>query len=118
MQADEDIGKVAQATPTAAAKALELFMASLTVKAAQEATNAGTKRITVNHLKAAIARDSNFDFLTSICESAADEEKSGGGGGKKGRGKSEDVSDDEAGFGGSGVVKGGKKRKGSDDDVD
>ena len=91
MQADEDIGKVAQATPTATAKALELFMASLTVKAAAEARNGGSKRITVSHLKAAIARDPNFDFLNTVCEQAPDDEKAAK---KGGRSKSED-SDDE-----------------------
>jgi Dr1-associated corepressor len=91
MQADEDIGKVAQATPTAAAKALELFLASLTIRSANVARNANSKRITVNHLKTAIGESEAFDFLNEVCEAAADEEK----GGKKARGKSEEGSDDE-----------------------
>lgn len=106
MQADEDIGKVAQATPTAAAKALELFLASLTIKSAAVARNVSSKRITVNHLKAAIAHDKNFDFLNDICAEAADEEK----GGKKSRGKSEEASDDDAG-----PKRKAKKRKSSEE---
>jgi Dr1-associated corepressor len=92
MQADEDIGKVAQATPTAAAKALELFLASLTIRSASVARNNNSKRITVNHLKSVISENVAFDFLSDICDAAPDEEK----GGKKSRGKSEEGSDDEA----------------------
>jgi Dr1-associated corepressor len=108
MQADEDIGKVAQATPTAAAKALELFMTSLVIKSASAARSSSSKRITVNHLKAAIAEDKNFDFLNDLCAEAPDEEK---GGAKKGRGKSEEGSEEDAA-----PKKGrGKKRKGSEE---
>jgi Dr1-associated corepressor len=111
MQADEDIGKVAQATPTAVAKALELFMASLTVKAAAEARlQGGSRRITVGHLKAAIGRVENFDFLKSICDAAGDEDAKGAAT-KKARGKSEDVSDDE-------MPPKTKKRKGSAEEGD
>lgn len=106
MQADEDIGKVAQATPTAAAKALELFLASLTIRSANVARNANSKRITVNHLKTAIGESDAFDFLSELCDAAADEEKSG----KKSRGKSEDGSDDE-----SASKRKVKKRKSSDE---
>ncbi|RMD42588.1 hypothetical protein DV735_g2539, partial [Chaetothyriales sp. CBS 134920] len=100
MQADEDIGKVAQATPTAMAKALELFMVTLITKAAAEArrpTNgsgvgSGGKRITAQHLKSALMADPQFDFLSEQCASVPDE--SAGGGGKKGRAKSEAKSED------------------------
>ena len=105
MQADEDIGKVAQATPTAAAKALELFMTSLVIKASGAARNANSKRITAQHLKSAIQGDKNFDFLLDTCADVPDEDR----GGKKGRGKSEEASDDE------GAKKRPKKRRGSED---
>ncbi|RMZ78428.1 hypothetical protein DV738_g3856, partial [Chaetothyriales sp. CBS 135597] len=99
MQADEDIGKVAQATPTAMAKALELFMITLITKAAAEArqpTNGsgvggGGKRITAQHLKSALMADPQFDFLSEQCASVPDESA---GGGKKGRAKSEAKSED------------------------
>lgn len=112
MQADEDIGKVAQATPTAAAKALELFLASLVIKSATEARQANSKRITINHLKNVIAADKNFDFLNDLCEQAPDEEKAGGGAGKGKRGKSEEDSEEEMT---AGMTKGKvKKRRGSE----
>ncbi|EXJ83456.1 hypothetical protein A1O1_07079 [Capronia coronata CBS 617.96] len=88
MQADEDVGKVAQATPTAVSKALELFMISLVTKGASEARANGSKRVTAQHLKVALMKDSQFDFLTEICESVPDE------GSKKGRAKSEAKSED------------------------
>ncbi|KAK7897725.1 hypothetical protein LTR67_004355 [Exophiala xenobiotica] len=114
MQADEDVGKVAQATPTAVSKALELFMISLVAKGATEAKANNSKRVTAQHLKAALMGDGQFDFLTEICESVPDE------GSKKGRAKSEaksEESDEDVGPKKKG--KGGKKRKAeSDDDSD
>ncbi|EXJ87292.1 hypothetical protein A1O3_04251 [Capronia epimyces CBS 606.96] len=88
MQADEDVGKVAQATPTAVSKALELFMITLVTKGTVEARANGSKRVTAQHLKAGLMKDSQFDFLTEICESIPDE------GAKKGRAKSEARSED------------------------
>jgi hypothetical protein len=88
MQADEDVGKVAQVTPVvvgksflticslhvasklvdanrliSTAKALEIFMISLVCKAAEEAKDRGSKRVTAVHLKQAIVEDDQFDFL-------------------------------------------------------
>lgn len=73
MQADEDVGKVAQATPTAVAKALELFMIALVSKGAGDAKAANSKRVTATHLKHALLNDPQFDFLTDICENVPDE---------------------------------------------
>ncbi|CAG8464568.1 1871_t:CDS:2 [Ambispora gerdemannii] len=50
MQMDEDVGKVAQATPVLISKALELFMQSLIDQACQETRARSAKRITVSHL--------------------------------------------------------------------
>jgi hypothetical protein len=68
IQADEDVGKVAQATPIAVcalcsilctlsaklnlitAKAVELFIAELTQAAAGEARTAGSKKLAVHHM--------------------------------------------------------------------
>ncbi|KAL8775349.1 MAG: hypothetical protein Q9209_000357 [Squamulea sp. 1 TL-2023] len=63
MQNDEDVGKVAQVTPTAVSKALELFMISVVTKAADEAKSRNSKRVTAAHLKQAIEKDEQFDFL-------------------------------------------------------
>jgi hypothetical protein len=95
MQADEDVGKVSQVTPTAVcesflwrserrspgpyadndgilAKALELFMISLVTKAANEAKSKSSKRVTAAHLKQACERDDQWDFLASIMEKVPD----------------------------------------------
>jgi histone H3/H4 len=103
MQADEDVGKVAQATPTAVSKALELFIISLVTKGAGEARGKGSKKVTASHLKAALTKEPQMDFLSEICEKISDDPKS------KGRGKSENhgSSDD-------GVSVKGKGRKKSD----
>ncbi|KAI5293575.1 hypothetical protein KEM52_005416, partial [Ascosphaera acerosa] len=72
MQADEDVGKVAQATPVAVSKALELFMMTLVTKAAAEAAQRNSKRVTAGHLKAAVQRDEVFDFLADIIKKVPD----------------------------------------------
>lgn len=116
MQTDEDIGKVAQATPTAVAKALELFMIALVSKGASNAKDQGSKRVTATHLKNALLADPQFDFLNEICESVPDESV------KKSRAKSEakSESDDEdiAGATASKKRKGGRKKKAAGDDSD
>jgi hypothetical protein len=103
MQADEDVGKVAQATPTAVcsfspepltfdfqadtsclAKALELFMVQLVTRAAAEAKDRSSKRVTAAHLKQAVLNDNKFDFLVDIVTKVADPTE------KKARAKSED----------------------------
>ena len=118
MQADEDVGKVAQATPTAVAKALELFMITLVTKGAAEAKSASSsKRITAQHLKTALMADSQFDFLSEQCANIPDE-SGGAGGAKKGRAKSEatrsEDSDEE--MGGTRKKSKGGARKGSSGD--
>lgn len=112
MQTDEDIGKVAQATPTAVAKALELFMIDLVTKGAKNAKEQNSKRVTAAHLKNSLLADSQYDFLNEICENVADENV------KKPRAKSEaksEESDDEDIAGASTAPskkkKGGGKRK-------
>jgi hypothetical protein len=111
MQADEDVGKVAQATPTAVcestllfimwfsswppweleAKALELFMITLVTKAATEASNRQSKRVTAAHLKQAVLADENLDFLQEIVSKVPDPTE------KKARAKSEDSAEPEEG---------------------
>ena len=93
MQADEDVGKVAQVTPIAVctyqpvqpctlrdhanilntAKALELFMISLVTKAAKEAKDRNSKRVTASHLKQAVAKDEVLDFLADIIAKVPDQ---------------------------------------------
>ncbi|KAL4891795.1 histone-fold-containing protein [Aspergillus ambiguus] len=73
MQADEDVGKVAQVTPIAVSKALELFMISLVTKAAKEAKDRNSKRVTASHLKQAVAKDDVLDFLADIIAKVPDQ---------------------------------------------
>ncbi|MBA7492096.1 hypothetical protein ES702_02645 [subsurface metagenome] len=81
MQADEDIGKVAQVTPHVVSRALELFMIKLiTASAAQArggtaagaASSKGPRRILAQHMKRAIATDDTFDFLADILSKVPD----------------------------------------------
>jgi hypothetical protein len=72
MQADDDVGKVAQVTPVVVSKALELFMISLVTKAAAEAKARSSKRVTAAHLKQAVQKDVQFDFLSEIVSKVAD----------------------------------------------
>lgn len=66
MQSDDEIGKVAQATPIVVAKALELFMAGLVDGACAEARARNSKRVSPSHLKQAVFTTEHFDFLREI----------------------------------------------------
>ncbi|KAF2742850.1 histone-fold-containing protein, partial [Sporormia fimetaria CBS 119925] len=72
MQADDDVGKVAQVTPVVVSKALELFMISLVTKAAEEAKNRNSKRVQPAHLKAVVTTNEQFDFLEPIVAKVPD----------------------------------------------
>lgn len=72
MQADDDVGKVAQVTPVVVSKALELFMISLVTRAAAEAKSRNSKRVGAIHLKQAIMKNEQFDFLNDIVSKVAD----------------------------------------------
>ena len=64
-------------------------MITLVTKGAAEAGAQGSKRVTAQHLKAGLMKDSTYDFLEGICESIPDE-----GTAKKSRSKSEAKSED------------------------
>ncbi|EGW35376.1 uncharacterized protein SPAPADRAFT_58597 [Spathaspora passalidarum NRRL Y-27907] len=68
MQSDEDIGKVAQATPVIIGRALEIFMANLVEVSILEAKKQGVKRISASHVRAAIENTEQFDFLVEAVE--------------------------------------------------
>ncbi|EME45284.1 hypothetical protein DOTSEDRAFT_95993, partial [Dothistroma septosporum NZE10] len=78
MQADEDIGKVAQVTPTVVSRALELFMIKLISASVVQArgpasagagtASKGPKRILAQHMKAAVKADDVLDFLSDIVD--------------------------------------------------
>ncbi|OAX84905.1 hypothetical protein ACJ72_00727 [Emergomyces africanus] len=106
MQADEDVGKVAQVTPIAVSKALELFMISLVTKAAQQARERSSKKVTAVHLKEAIGKDEVLDFLADIISKVPDHSI----GGKK----DDDGSDHNDGRKTKG---GGRRKKDCHDDI-
>ena len=66
MQKDDEVGKVAQATPIVISKALELFMADLVQEASNITIQRGAKRLESYHLKHAIETIDTFDFLREI----------------------------------------------------
>lgn len=72
MQSDEEIGKVAQATPLVVAKALELFMCTLVDESCSQAKTRNSKRVTPSHLKQAVMDREQFDFLQMVVEKYPD----------------------------------------------
>ncbi|KAH7348790.1 putative DNA polymerase epsilon subunit C [Rhexocercosporidium sp. MPI-PUGE-AT-0058] len=89
MQADEEVGKVAQVTPVAVSKALELFMIALVGGAAEKAKEKGGKKVTATHLKAVVLGSEQFDFLAEIVGRVAEVQEGAGGEGRKRKGKEE-----------------------------
>ncbi|EJD38365.1 histone-fold-containing protein [Auricularia subglabra TFB-10046 SS5] len=72
MQKDEEVGKVAQATPVVISKALELFLARLVDEAHKVTVERSARRVEPYHLKQAIARTEILDFLKEIVENVPD----------------------------------------------
>lgn len=68
MQSDEDIGKVAQATPVVVGRALEIFMANLVEASIIEAKKNGIKRISASNIRSAVENTEQFDFLVDAVE--------------------------------------------------
>ncbi|KIK63083.1 hypothetical protein GYMLUDRAFT_41395 [Collybiopsis luxurians FD-317 M1] len=72
MQKDDDVGKVAQATPVVISKALELFLALIVEKAGDVTIERGSRKVEAYHLKHAVETTDTFDFLKEIVESVPD----------------------------------------------
>ncbi|KAF4551529.1 DNA polymerase epsilon subunit C-like protein 2 [Elsinoe fawcettii] len=111
MQADEDVGKVAQVTPVVMAKALELFMIRLITASSDVAKSRNSKRVMTQHMKQAVMQDEQFDNLREIVDKVPDAPAKKGGA----------DSDDEDGEGPKKRKKStagskAKKRRNSDDD--
>lgn len=68
LQSDEDIGKVAQATPLVVGRAVELFMCALVEKTLEQGTGQGSKKVPVSVLKSVIDNNEEFDFLLDVCD--------------------------------------------------
>ncbi|KAI9463880.1 histone-fold-containing protein [Boletus coccyginus] len=118
MQKDEEVGKVAQATPVVISKALELFLALIVEQASKITLERGAKKVEAYHLKHAVETTEMLDFLKEIVESVPD--PSAGGtidleaeaaeGSKRKRGKAK-----KNGAPTSGEPKRRRKRKGDTD---
>ncbi|KAG5961969.1 hypothetical protein E4U57_007374 [Claviceps arundinis] len=92
MQADEEVGKVAQQTPIAVGKALELFMIQMVSSSAEVAREKGSKRVTASMLKQVVETDDQWDFLREIVSRVVENEKEG----CKSKAKAESDSDDDS----------------------
>jgi len=100
MQADEEVGKVAQQTPIAVGKALEMFMVNLVTKSADVAREKNSKRVSAQMLKQVVESDDQWDFLRDIVSKVENEEKASAGGAGaaaagKGRARAESESEEE-----------------------
>ncbi|KAI0085251.1 histone-fold-containing protein [Irpex rosettiformis] len=72
MQKDEEVGKVAQATPVVISKALEMFLGMIVEEASKVTTDRGSKKLEAYHLKHAIETVDVLDFLKEIVEAVPD----------------------------------------------
>ncbi|EGC35602.1 hypothetical protein DICPUDRAFT_33173 [Dictyostelium purpureum] len=73
MQKDEEVGKIAAATPILISQCLELFMSDLVNKTCKITQSKNGKVMSVNHLKFCIKQESTFDFLSEIVEKIPDD---------------------------------------------
>jgi hypothetical protein len=71
MQADEDVGKVAQVTPVAISKALEIFIDRIIRAVAEETRSRGVRKVTPGHFKAVITHQGQYDFLEGLTAEVA-----------------------------------------------
>ncbi|TFK38459.1 histone-fold-containing protein, partial [Crucibulum laeve] len=72
MQKDEEVGKVAQATPVVISKALELFLGLIVDEASKVTKARGSKKVEAYHLKHAVDTTEMLDFLKEIVEAVPD----------------------------------------------
>ncbi|KAL6073179.1 Negative cofactor 2 complex subunit alpha [Balamuthia mandrillaris] len=69
MQSDEEVGKIAMATPILMSKSLELFMQDLINEIAAVTKEKKGATMTLPHLKHCVDRNERFDFLADIVQS-------------------------------------------------
>ncbi|KAI9019831.1 histone-fold-containing protein [Hyaloraphidium curvatum] len=71
MRVDEEVGKLAQATPVLVSKVLELFLQSLIDETCKETAAQGAAKMTPEHLRACVKNTEKFDFLDSVVNKGA-----------------------------------------------
>lgn len=72
MQCDEDVGKIAQATPVLIGRAMELFLKKLCENASSVALSRQAKTLSTSHLKCYIMGEPTMDFVKDTVNSAPD----------------------------------------------
>lgn len=72
MQADEEVGKIAQAVPVIISRTLELFVESLLTKSSSITNSRNAKTLSPSHLKQCIVSESRFDFLKDLVKMVPD----------------------------------------------
>jgi len=77
MQKDEEVGKVAQATPIVISKALELFLGLIIDESHKVTSSRGSKKVEAYHLKHAVETTEMLDFLKEIVQGTPDPSSGG-----------------------------------------
>jgi len=72
MQKDDEVGKIAQATPILISKCLEMFLSDLLSKTCDVTKSKNARVISITHLKQCILAEPNFDFLKDVVENVPD----------------------------------------------
>ncbi|TPX31872.1 hypothetical protein SmJEL517_g04889 [Synchytrium microbalum] len=72
MRIDEEVGKVAQATPILISKAVEMFLETVVEEMCKVTQSKNAKRVTPAHLKQTIMAQERFDFLREKVQNLAD----------------------------------------------
>ncbi|KAJ2868006.1 hypothetical protein GGH94_000426 [Coemansia aciculifera] len=78
MQMDEEVGKMAQATPVLISKSLELFMQSIVDDVCRHARVCNSRKVTPTHLKRCVESTECYDFLKDVVEAVVDDGDGGG----------------------------------------
>jgi len=74
MQTDEEVGKIAQATPIVLSKALDLFVQDLVKHTVEITKEKNGKTMTVGHLKQCVTAGQEFDFLQETVQNVPEVE--------------------------------------------
>lgn len=80
MQTEDDIGKVATASPVVMAKATELFLREMVEAIEKEARAKSTKKVSMHHVKRAVENTTSLDFLKDLVEAIPDPGEADGAG--------------------------------------
>jgi histone H3/H4 len=74
MQEDDAVGKVKKSCYPMVSRAVELFQDELVRAAVAEATAAGSKKVSLEHLVAVVRKEERFRFLAEVVGGAGNEQ--------------------------------------------